>query len=788
MIQNYLKIAFRNLTKNRLFTFLNIAGLSVGLAAGLLMLLWTQDELSFDNFHRDTERIYRENAHFTSGGNEQAWAAVPAPHALYALQEIPEVEKAVRVAADYDKPVFRYGDQLHVEKDGAFTDSSFFEVFKVEVLSGSAAKPFANAGSLVLTESFARKYFDDDDAVGKIMEVGTEKCEVSAVIRDLPGNSIFQYKYFRNVEWLKKSYQGGDMWKTFESNWGDFNVETYYRLRPGASAEAVGTKLADIQHAHNQYDKDSKYSLQPLLDLHLHEPDGSAPGLQTVRILGLAGILLMLIACINYMNLSTARSSGRAREVGLRKVVGAKRGQLLTQFMVETAVVFVIAFGLAMLFAGLLLPWCNEIADKKLRLDWSNPQITGLFGGAMLATLLLSGLYPALVLSAFQPLQTLKGNVLSFKGGVSFRKILVVTQFVFAIGLIVSMLVIGGQLDFMRKKNLGFDRENVFAFGLTGDMMKHREAILRELSAQPGVKAVTSASNNLLNAASSTGDTDWEGKTADQQMIVGPISIAPELLSFFKMELVEGEGFTGTKADSTRFILNEEAARQTGLQPPVVGKRFKLWQTEGVIAGVAKDFHFRSLRQKIGPAVFFSQPRRHWFLYVKTTGQDAAQAVASAETVWKKYESAYPFESRFMDDSFDRMYRKEQRVGQLFRAFGVIAIFISCLGLFGLSAFTAERRIKEIGIRKVLGASVAGITGLLAKDFLKLVFVAIFIASPLAWYLMQKWLSDFAYRIDIQWWTFTVAGLAAVGIAFLTVSFQSVKAALANPARSLKSE
>lgn len=788
MLQNYLKIALRNLAKNRLFTFLNIAGLSIGLAAGLLMLLWTQDELSFDNFHPDAERIFRENAHFTSGGNEQAWSSVPAPHALHARQEIPEVENAARVMRDYDNPVFRYAEQSHVEKKGAFVDSSFFEMFRVEMLAGNIARPFSSAGSLVLTESFARKYFGDAEALGRIMGVGQDKCEVSAVIRDLPGNSVFQYDYFRNVEWVKNTYQGGDLWKTFESNWGDFNTETYYKLRPGAAPDAVGKKLAGIQHAHNQYDPDSQYSLQPLTDLHLHEPDGSAPGMQTVRILGLAGILLMLIACINYMNLSTARSSGRAREVGLRKVVGAKKGQLLAQFMVETAVVFVIAFGLAVLFATLLLPWCNEIADKKLRLDWTNPQTAGLFGGALLTTLLLSGLYPALVLSAFRPLETLKGRLFSRLGGGGFRKVLVVTQFVFAVGLVVSMLVIGGQLDYIRHKNLGFDRENVLTFGLTDAMMPHREAILRELSTQPGVQAVTSASNNLLNAGSSTGDTDWEGKSPDRKMIVGPISIAPELLSFFKMELVEGEGFTGTRADSTRFILNEEAVRQTGLTAPVIGKRFKLWQTEGVIAGVAKDFHFRSLRQKIGPAVFFSQPERHWFLYVKTTGQEAAQAVASAETIWKKYESAYPFESRFMDDSFDRMYRREQRVGDLFRAFGAIAIFISCLGLFGLSAFTAEKRIKEIGIRKVLGASVAGITGLLAKDFLKLVAAAIVIAAPLAYFFMQKWLSDFAYRIEVQWWMFAAAGALAVAIAFLTISFQSVRAALANPVKSLRSE
>jgi len=788
MFQVYLKVAFRSLLKNRLFTGINLAGLSIGLAAGLLMLLWTQDELTFDNFHPDSERIFRENAHLTTGGQTQSWAAVPAPHALYALQEIPDVEKAVRIDGDADHPVFRYGNQSQVEKKGAFVDSSFFEVFKTEIRSGNPAKPFENAESVVLTETLAKKYFGHSEALGKILEIGNSKAVVTAVIRDFPGNSIFQFQYFRNMELLKKSYQGGETWQTFESNWGDFNYTTYYKLRNGSSAESVGKKLADLQHAHNKFDKESRYSLQPLRELHLHEPDGSAPGLQTVRILGFAGILLILIACINYMNLATARASERAREVGLRKVVGAKKEQLLAQFMLETAVVFVIAFGLAVLCASLLLPFCNEIADKKLQLDWSNPSFVGLLGGVMLVTFLLSGLYPALVLSAFQPLHTLKGNFFSHSGSATFRKVLVVTQFVFSIGLMVSMLVIGGQLDYMRHKNLGYDRENVFMFALTPDMMPYQESIVRELSGQPGVLDLSSASSNLLQVGSNTGDTDWEGKSSTDKMIVCPIAVAPDFLSFFKMQLVEGEGFSGTKADSTRFVLNEEAVRQAGLQPPVQGKRFKLWQTEGVVAGVVRDFHFSSLRQKIGPAVFYSQPKAEWVFYVKTTGAEAARAIVSAETLWKKYEPAYPFESKFMEESFDKMYRQDQRVGQMFKAFGVIAMFISCLGLFGLSAFLVQKRLKEIGIRKVLGASVVGVLALLAKDFLKLVVIAIGIASPIAWYFMQKWLSDFAYRIDIQWWMFVLASLIALTIAFLTVSFQSIRAALANPVKSLRSE
>ncbi len=787
MIQTYFKLAIRSLSKNRLFTVVNIAGLSLGMAAGLLMLLWTQDELSFDVFHADSKHIYRENAHFESGGASQAWAETPAPHALYALQEIPEVEKAVRVTGDWEAPVFGYRDKRFVEKKGGFADSSFFEVFRTEMLSGNPARPFPARNSIVLTESFARKYFGDSDPLGKILEIGKEKGEVSAVIRDFPGNSIFQYDYLRNFELLKTQFHPGDYWKTLESDWGDFNYSTYLKLRPGASTEAVGKKLTSIQHAHNQFDTKSFYSLQPLRDLHLFQPDGSAPGMQTVEILGLAGVLLILIACINYTNLATARASTRAREVGMRKIIGAEKQQLFGQFLVESAVVFILAFGLAVIFATLLLPLCNEIADKKLRIDWSNPQTSVLFGGVMLLTLVISGTYPALALSSFQPLQVMKGNVMPRLGGASFRKVLVVTQFVFSVALIASMMIIGRQLDFIRSKNLGFDRENVFSFGLSENGLKHRDAVLRALAGEPGVKAVTSGGANILETGTSTGDTDWDGKTPAATMIVSPINTDYDFMGFFNMQLKEGEGFTGTKADSVRFVLNEEAVRQAGLEHPV-GKRFKLWQTEGTIVGVVKDFHFQSLRRKIQPAVFFSQPANNWMVYVKTTGAEAPQAVAAAEKLYKQYEQSYPFEYRFLDDTFDKMYRSEQRTGQLFRAFALIAIFISCLGLFGLSAFTVEKRVKEIGIRKVLGASVAGITGLLAKDFLKLVLLAIVIASPVAWFAMQYWLNDFAYRIEIPWWVFLLAGTAAICVAFLTVGLQSMRAALANPVKSLRSE
>ncbi|HOY03989.1 MAG TPA: ABC transporter permease, partial [Saprospiraceae bacterium] len=436
----------------------------------------------------------------------------------------------------------------------------------------------------------------------------------------------------------------------------------------------------------------------------------------------------------------------------------------------------------------LLLPYCNNIADKKLRLDWSDPSLMLLTAGILGGALLLSSIYPAVILSAFNPLQTIKSQ---FTNGndrqARLRQALVVTQFVCSSALLLAMFIVNRQMQFIRNQNLGFDRENVFQMRLTELTYKNRDAIISELKSSPGVVAVTSSSDNIMQSGSSTGDTDWDGKTADQHMIVAPMAIGPDYLDFFKMTLTAGSNFTGTKADSTSFIINETAAAQLGMADPV-GKRFKLWQTEGTIIGVVKDYHFASLHETIKPAILFSAPNRHGVICVKTTGAEASKAVASAEKQWKRFDPAYPFEFKFMDESFDKMYRTEQRATQLFRAFSVIALLISCLGLFGLSAFMAEQRTKEIGIRKVLGSSISGITALLARDFLKPVLLAFVIATPLAWYFMREWLSDFAYRTEIQWWIFAVVGLATVAVAFLTVCFQSIRAALANPVKSLRSE
>ncbi len=791
MFSNYFKVALRSLAKNRFFTALNIVGLSIGLATGLLILLWVKDELSFDHFHPQVAQIYRENANFKAGNEIQVWESCPAPHAAYALREIPEVEKAVRIV-NAGAPLIRHDETGNVEKRGVFADTSFFQVFRTDLLVGNPGQPFGDINTVVLTESFARKYFGKSASLasilGQVLQIDKDLTVVSAIIRDFPGNTMFQYDYIRPYEYLKAKFQANEMWKSREEDWGNYNNATYYRLRTGANVAAVQHKLDVLQHAHNQYDPGSFYTLQPFDQIHLYDADGSDAGAQMVRIMGIAALFILLIACINYINLATAKATRRAREVGMRKAIGAKRSQLIWQFLVESSLVFIVSSALALALTYILLPYCNEIADKKLRIDWSDGRIPLLMAGVLGVALLLSAVYPALVLSAFNPLRVMKGQLTAGKDSqANLRKGLVVLQFVCSSALLLAMFVINRQMNYIQTKNLGYDRENVFQIDLSELTYKNREAIVQELKNSPGVVNVTSASGSILQSPSTTGDTKWEGKTDDNNMIVSPLAIAPDYLAFFKLNLVSGNTFTGTKADSTSFIINETAAAQMNVGDPV-GKRFTLWQTEGTIIGVVKDFHFASLHETIKPAIFFANPEWHGVICVKTTGKDASKAIAAAESLWKRFDSTYPFDYTFMDQSFDKMYRKDQRTSQLFKAFGLIALLISCLGLFGLSAFTVEQRTKEIGIRKVLGASVRSVTALLAKDFLTLVLVAFLIASPLAYWSMQKWLADFAYSIQLQWWMFALTGAVAILVAFLTVGFQSVKAALANPVQSLKSE
>jgi predicted permease len=785
MLYNYLIITLRGLRKSKAFSFINLLGLAVGMATSILILLWVQDELSFDNFHPHGDHVYRVVSGWQTNNATQEYAATPAPLAAVLKGEIPEIRDVVRLN-EGGQMLLTYRDKHFDETGALYADPALLRMFGFPLVKGDPNTALRDRHSLVLTQTLAQKYFPGEEAVGKRIRVnnGTD-FTVTGVMRDVPANSHLRFSFVVPFELLKESNA------TLDNNWSDYNYTTYVQLHPGTPAAGVDGKLAAVFRQRNP-DTQGRFYLEPMRRIYLYSKvpgDNARHGdAQSVYIFSAVAAFILLIACINYMNLATARSARRAKEVGLRKVAGANRGQLIGQFLGESVLLACVALGVALVLVWALLPVYSDLTEKGLSMDM-------LLGNTLLALLaiavctgLVAGSYPALMLSAFQPVRVLKGTVSAGRGGAAFRRGLVVVQFTLSILLIFSTLVIYRQMQYVQGKNLGFEKENILTFALRGDLDRKYETVRGELLRQPGVAAVTSASQDLTNVNSSTGGGDWEGKPAELRLILNQLSVDRDFTDAFNLRMVAGRGFSRQYAtDSAAFILNEEAVKQMGLQSPV-GKRFSAHNVTGTIVGVAQDFHFKSLHEPIEPMVLFVSPNWRGQAYVKIKPGYEAAAVAACEKVWKTFNPSYPFAYRFLDENFDRMYRAEQRTGRLFRYFAGIAIFIACLGLFGLAAYTAEQRVREIGIRKVLGASVSSLVTLLSREFVVLVVISFALAVPLGWYLMNGWLSDFAYRIRLSWWIFAVAGGLAAVIALLTVSFQSIKAALADPVKSLRSE
>ncbi|MGZ8557946.1 MAG: ABC transporter permease [Chitinophagaceae bacterium] len=790
MLVNYFKIAWRNLIKNKFYSALNISGLAIGLAVGIMILLWVQDEFAYDGFHKNADDIYKINSHFGTGADAQVWEDSPAPLAVMFRHSVPEVSDVVRINPRWDQLLFTYGDKKMMETSSAYVDPSFFSMFDFGLIKGKTQKPFSDIYSVVLTRSVAKKYFDDQDPIGKIMSSGKDNYIVSGIINDFSDNSGIQYDMLFPMSLYAKKFTewgGNGDWKTIDEDLGNYQYFTYVQLKKNASPSVVSKKITKLfRDKKGAEAKDDFFALQPLKTVHLVTADGNKSALQTVRIFLIVAILILCIACINYVNLSTARSILRSKEVSIRKIIGAGRSQLFIQFISESVLVFLFSTMLAFLLIYLLLPLYNDISGKNLLFSLSIQSVWLIVGCSIAGTMILSAVYPALLLSSFKPIQALKGKLISGIGNASFRKILVVTQFAISIGLIISTIVIRYQLAYIKDRDLGFNKEHVFSFGLTQEMNKHVTAVKTELAKQPGVLGVASSNNSMVGINATTGDTDWEGKEKGREFMVHPNGIDENLIPLLKIQMLEGSNFTGAKADSAYFILNETAVKLAGIRDPV-GKSFTLWQTKGMIKGVVKDFNYASLKYAVEPAVFYFSAQS-WRMYIKTTEKNASKAIASAQKVWKQYTADYPFDYTFLDDDFNRMYKSEQRTGTLFNIFAAVGIFISCLGLFGLATYTAEVKTKEIGIRKVLGATITDLTTLLAKDFILLVFTAFIIASPIAWIAMHEWLQNYAYRVNVSWWIFFVTGLIAVIIALLAVSFQAIKAAIANPVKSLRTE
>lgn len=789
MFKNYLKVAFRSIWKNKFYSFISIFGLAIGLTTGILILLWCQDEKSYNQSIKDPENIYRAVPGFVSGGNKTYFPTVPSALA-YVSKQVPGIEKVGRIIRNWNEMVFKYKEKSFSEKNSAFIDPDLFNILDLSFIKGSREMPFRNNRSIVLTEPFAKKYFGEEDPLGKVIrrEDIKESYIVTGVVK-VSHNSQTSFDYFLPLNILNEYFGNpADSRKGIDGDWRNYDYEMYVRLNPQTSAASVAERLTQLQKENVSDDitRTLNYRLQPLAQIHLYNPDGTDGLITMVRIFSWVAFIILLIASINYINLTTAKAAQRAKEIGLRKVIGAGKPQLFFQFISESFIVFLLAMGVSVLLIKLLFPLYNSLTGKDLSFSLSDPAVLKVMSVTMAVTLIVSSIYPAILLSSFRPLQAIKGKFSIGRGNHFLRKVLVVSQFSFSVIFIICTITIGKQLSYVRAKNLGLDKENVFRFELKNMRGKY-EAVRNELLKDPSISGVTATGQDVLQVGANTTMNSWPGKDPGRTLLISSLPVERDFLSVMHIKLVEGKGFSGTPSDSGYFLLNETAIREMGLKDPI-GKQFTFHETKGIIAGVVQDFHFKDMHQKIGPCALFWKPQWIGQLYVRTTGGHTPDAIAAVKKIWKIYNPEYPFDYNFLDDAYDKMYSTDQRTGSLFKVFALIAIFISCLGLLGLMTYTAQLKTREIGIRKVLGASVSSVTGLLAKDFIGLVLLAILIASPVGWYFMDRWLQDFAYRTSISWWVFPVAGLVALLIAVLTIGFQAIKAALANPVKSLRTE
>ncbi len=785
MLKNYLKVALRNIWRNKVFSFINVAGLALGLACSLLILLWVQDELRYDRFHAQGDRLYRvmANLHW---GTLLTIETTPGPLTEALKREMPEFTHVVKVGTDNFGGMFKVDNTSGLEKGGRLASPDFFQMFSFPLVEGNARTALLEPNAVVISRTLARKYFGNGSPVGKIIRFnGGEDIDfmVTGVMQDVPRHSSLAFDFVIPIAFLE---QRADWTKT----WGNYSFHTYVALRPDASRQRVEAKLKNFLSRQNKGVKDELF-LHPLTEMYLYSKfeNGKPAGgrIEYVRLFSGVAVFLLLIACINYMNLATARSAKRAKEVGIRKVAGGSRALLTGQFMGEAVLTALLAIGLAVLLVSLLLPAFSTLTGKHIELTYGPSFLLTLLGIALL-TGLVAGSYPALFLSGLNPVRVLKGTLKFGTGALLFRKGLVVFQFALSILLIVGTLLVYRQIQYAKNKNLGLDRENVITLAVEGDLARHLEAFAQEVGHLPGVQAVTSASDDPTAVTGSSADLDWPGKGVKGAVEVAGLRVGYDFLRTMGISLKEGRDFSRQFAgDSANYILNEAAVRAMGLND-ALGQEMSFWQGKGKVIGVVQDFHLTSLHETIRPLVIVLMPKYNSLLLVKAQRGRTPLALAGLQQAYRKYNPGYPFEYHFLDETFERQYKSETLVGELAKYFSILAVFISCLGLFGLAAFTAEQRTKEIGIRKVLGASVADLVALLSKEFIKLVGVAFVLASPLAWYAVHQWLQKFAYREEIAWWVFVLAGGLAVLIAVLTVSFQSLKVALANPVKSLRSE
>lgn len=809
MFKNFIKITFRNFLKYKGYSLINVFGLAVGVACTILILLFVQDELSYDTYHEHAENIYRAGLDAKILGNEFKGAVVCTPFASTIVEEFPEVIASTRVR-NFGFPVYRYEDKVFSEELSFAVDSTFFDVFTVKWLRGNQKDALTKAEQIILTESMAEKYFGKENPVGKIIEADRRRnYVVIGVVEDVPANSHFHYDFLTSL----RTYEDGS-----NQQWVSNNYQAYFRLQPGADWKEFETKMNSVllkkyigpqiqqftgvpwEQTFNGKEGYYKYFIQPLADIHLYsnvdyelEPNGDAT---YVYIFLVVAISILIIACVNFMNLATARSANRAKEVGIRKTLGSLKGHLIWQFLAESTFMAFLAVLIALAIVQLTLPQFNEIASKNLFIDFTD---TFTIPGLLILVLMVgtaAGLYPAFYLSSFNPAIVLKEG--AQKGGRRkwLRSALVIFQFSVSVILIVGTYVVDDQLNFLQTKKLGFKKDQILIVEKTDDIGPQVIPFKQELLQMPEVEAVSN-SNNLFGYDFGNTVFRKEGDGKEVTHIIWNMSTDVDFAETYELEFKEGRYFSPEfPTDTTSVVLNESAVRTLGIQGDAVGQNILTPRgrenNDAVlkIIGVVKDFHFQSLHTEIRPLILFLMQRGQLGRYVavKFNSENIKQTVTQIEKSWLKYSNSQAFEYVFFDEEFNKVYTAEFRTGEVFRAFSIIAILIACLGLFGLAAFMAEQRTKEIGIRKTMGASVPGLMILLCKEFTKWVLFSNLIALPIAYFWMSDWLENFAYRIDLTFVAFIVSAILSLLIAILTVSYQAIRVSLANPIDSLKYE
>ncbi|GAA0549253.1 ABC transporter permease [Chitinophaga japonensis] len=810
MLKNYCRIAWRHLLKQKMYAAIKIGGFALGIAACLLIFLYIMHELSYDRHYPHADRIYRVIGVYNDKGNIQKGNDWPAPMVTALKNDYPEVEKAGRYLESPgwgdagDSQVRRAGQAENTYEEGlVYADQELLDILQPPFIYGNPAQALAAPRTIVITRRKAEKYFPGENPVGKLLILNnkTDKpYRIGGVIADYPSTSHFRYDFLITLE-------GIEFWPGEQTSWGASNYTTYVLLKQGTAIAAQEKKMSDgiiknyfipaMQEAGNveaaSLAENASLVLQPVTDIHLRSADIRDRlhhgDIRLVWLFGAVAVFILLIACINFINLATARSAGRAKEVGLRKAIGAERTGLIRQFLTESLLYSFLSFVLGIALAWLLLPYFNALASGSLSIPWAKWWFAPGILVAIVIVGITAGLYPAFYLSSFKPVQALKGVLARGGKGAATRSVLVVFQFTASVILVIGTLVIYRQMNYMLHKKLGFNKEQVLMIQGAGTLGDRAQAFKQALLQVPGVESATVSGYFPIEGTRRDQNPFWKEGMRETESGIGAQkwSVDHDYIKTMGMKIVAGRNFSAEMpTDSQAIIINQAMARQLQLKDPVGKRVTNSWQTWPVI-GVMEDFHFESMKQTIGPLCLVLGGSRD-NVAVKVSTVNLQTLIGAVTAVWKDYAPHQPIRYTFLDESFARMYADVQRTGRIFTTFSILAVIVACLGLLGLSAFMAEQRTKEIGIRKVLGASVQHLVVLLSKDFLKLVLVAVILAAPLAWFAMGQWLENFAYRADIRWDVFVMAGLLAVTIALLTVSFQSIKAALMNPVRSLRSE